>query len=98
MIQMWGLGTWALLQTVEAYGREARQQCLAVSGSQLVSGSYSIFIRLRLEVRVWDLATLDLQHKLPQPKGAGVRALLAVEGGVWAGVGCDLVVWGRGLS
>jgi hypothetical protein len=43
---------------------------------------------------VWGLATLDLQHTLKQPAGAVISALLAVEGGVWAGVGRDVVVWG----
>ena len=44
-IRVWALGTWAALQTVNAhgvyYGRKTGQypMCLAVSGSQLVSGS-----------------------------------------------------------
>jgi hypothetical protein len=28
--------------------------------------------------------------------GKGVRALLAVDGGVWAGAGRDVIVWERG--
>ena len=46
-------------------------------------------------VRVWGRATLDLQHTLTQPADAGVVALLAVEGRVWAGVGSNVVVWGE---
>ena len=95
-IWVWALGTWAALRTMEAYGRGTRQypRCLAVSGSQLVSGSWGY--GAQREVRVWSLKTLDLQQTLPQPAGLDVRALLAVDGGVWAGVGDDVVVWGRG--
>ena len=97
-IRVWAMGTWSALQTVKACAaREGRQCpcCLAVSGSQLVSGS--IGHGSQREVRVWGLATesLDLQHTLLQPAGADVMALLAVEGAVWAGVGRDVVVWGR---
>ena len=49
---------------------------------------------------VWGLTEerLDLRHTLQQPDidGAGVRALLAVNGVVWAGLGRDVAVWGRG--
>ena len=95
-IRVWALGTWAALRTVEAYQQGTGQYpwCLAVSGSQLVSGSNGY--GAQGEMRVWGLATLDLQHTLQQPAGADVWALLAVEGEVWAGVGSDLVVWGRG--
>ena len=47
------------------------------------------------EVRVWGLEALDLQHTLKQPAGVDARALLVVKGGVWAGVGGDVVVWRR---
>ena len=33
--------------------------------------------------------------ELGQPDGDEVRALAAVEGEVWAGVGREVVVWGR---
>ena len=97
-IRVWALGTWAALRTVEAHEQRTGQHpwCLAVSGSQLVSGSWGC--GAQQEVRVWGLATLDQQHTLLQPAGVDVRALLAVEGGVWAGVGKDVVVWGRWAS
>lgn len=47
------------------------------------------------QVRVWDLATLALERTLPQPGGADVRYLLGCPGEVWAGVGEEVVVWGR---
>ena len=46
------------------------------------------------QVRVWDLATLECEHALKQPRG-DVEALVAVEGAVWGGVGAEVVVWGR---
>jgi hypothetical protein len=94
-IRAWALGgAWAALRTVEACGPGQCPRCLAVSGAQLVSGSEAD--DGGREVRVWDVDTLDRQHTLPQPPGADVWALLAVEGAVWAGVGRDVVVWGRG--
>ena len=45
------------------------------------------------QVRVWDLATLECEHALKQPRG-GVWALVAVDGGGWGGVGAEVVVWG----
>ena len=94
-IRAWALRKWVALQTVEMYGRWTKQYpwCLAVCGSRLISGSRAS--GEQGELLVWGLATLDLQHTLPQPAGADVRALLAVEGGVWAGVGRDVVVWAR---
>ena len=99
-IRMWALGTWAMLRKV-ACGKEQYPRCLAVSGSQLVSGSFTDHEFLadppkeQVELLVWDLQSLDLQHTLPQPAGTDVLALLAVEGGRWAGVGMDVVVWRR---
>jgi WD40 repeat protein len=93
----WAFGTWASLRTVtvDAGGPDrevgVHPHCLAVSGSQLVSGSVGWYG----EVRVWSLKSLDLQHTPLQPAEAEVWALLAVEGGVWAGVGRDVVWWGR---
>ena len=45
--------------------------------------------------KVWSLETLELLHTLPQPAMAAVSALLSVREGVWAGVGSDVVLWGR---
>ena len=105
-IRVWALGTWAALRTVEAYGRETGQypRCLAVSGSQLLSGSVRLPVREEEqgpsspqgEVRVWGLKTLEHEYTLVQPAGADVNALLAVEGGVWAGVDLEVVGWRRG--
>ena len=45
-------------------------------------------------VRVWGLETLDLQHELlARPRSGAVRALLAVEGAVYAAVVNDVIVW-----
>jgi hypothetical protein len=90
-IRAWALGTWAALRTVEAGGQRQGLYCLAVSGSQLISG-----IRCSQGmVLVWGLETLDLQHALPQPEGEHVWAIMAVREGVWAGVGNNVVVWKR---
>ena len=96
-IRVWALGTWAALHTVGAGAEEWGKcpLCLVVSGRHLVSGSVGYGSQ---EVRVRDLKTLELQHTRPQPSsGLGVRALLAVKGTVWAGVGQDVVVWVRGV-
>jgi WD40 repeat protein len=92
-IRVWAWGTWAALRTVEPYGGATGQypRCLAVSGSQLVCGSAGSLG----DVRVWGLENLDLQHTLPK-SSASIRALMAVEGGLWAGVGRDVMVWGSG--
>ena len=45
------------------------------------------------QVRVWDLETLECEHVLKQP--SSIIALVAVEGAVLAGVGVEVVVWGR---
>ena len=86
-IRLWELrGAWAALRTVQAYGRRARQHplSLAVSGSQLVSGSAGV----AWEARAWDLATLELQHTLPQPAGPAFAVAPAVDGGCVGAVGC----------
>jgi hypothetical protein len=94
-IRAWAVGTWAGLRTVEAWGRGTGllPRCLAVSGSKLVCGSISS--GSQPEVRVWGLEELDLQQTLRQPAGSHVRALVAVDGEVWGGVGEEVVVWGR---
>ena len=43
---------------------------------------------------MWDAATLELAHALPQPAGARVESLAAVGGELWAGGGGAVVVWG----
>jgi WD40 repeat protein len=96
-IRAWALGgAWAALRVVEACGPgggpRLHPRCLAVSGPRLVSGSNGA----RCGVRVWGAESLALERTLPQPPGAEVRALLAGEGAVWAGVGSEVVVWGRG--
>jgi hypothetical protein len=93
-IREWALGTWAALRTVQAYEGNGRQypHSLAVCGSKLISGSAMFG---GVEVRVWDLGTLECEHTLPQPAGAGVRCLAAGCGAVWGGVGSEVVVWGR---
>jgi hypothetical protein len=100
-IREWALGAslaWAALRTVEAYSLSARLRlgCLVVSGTQLVSGAYASGVDggSQGEVRVWGLEALDLQHTLPQP--SSVWTLLAVKGGVWAGVGRSVTMWGGG--
>ena len=96
-IRAWAVGTWAGLRTVEAWGQGTGQwpRCLAVSGSKLVSGSAGLVSQSQREVRVWGLEELELQQTLPQPAGSDVKALLAVDGEVWGGVGTEVVVWGR---
>uniref|UniRef100_A0A7S0QFC2 Uncharacterized protein n=1 Tax=Cryptomonas curvata TaxID=233186 RepID=A0A7S0QFC2_9CRYP len=98
MIQEWALGTWAALRTVQACAGKPWHPpvCMVVSGSQLVCGLLLDSSQSQTGVRVWGLENLDLQHTLLQPSGEYVSALLAVDGGVWAGLECDVVVWGRG--
>ncbi len=95
-IRAWDVRTWAVLRTAEAYkgGTGLHLRCLAVSGSKLVSGSWEIG-GSQAEVRVWGLEELDLQQTLVQPVGSNVRALVAVDGELWGGVGKEVVVWGR---
>jgi hypothetical protein len=107
-IRAWALGTWAMLLTVQAHeeGTTLFPLCLAVSGSRLVSGSLGPNDECYLVddgascpyewLRVWGLEELDLQVMVPQrPSFSNARALLAVDGEVWGGVGSDVVVWGR---
>jgi WD40 repeat protein len=98
-IRAWDVGTWAGLLTVEAYEQGTGSswhfpECLAVSGSKLVSGSTGAGHELQREVRVWGLEELELQQTLPQPASSDVHALVAVDGKVWGVVGKDVVVWG----
>jgi hypothetical protein len=90
------LGTWVVLRTVEVCRRRILRDpySLAVCDSKLVIGA-SAYSCSQPQVQVWDLDSLDLQHTLLQPTGENVMALLSVEEAVWAGVGKDVVVWGR---
>ena len=108
-IREWALGTWTGLRTVQAYAPGVETwnfQCLAVSGSKLVSGSWARTFggaqerrrtgELEGEVLVWGLEELDLQQTLHQPVGCGgVHALMATGGELWVGAGKEVVVWGR---
>ena len=77
--------------------RASRQypQCLAASGSKLISGSAGNGFGFQCEVRVWDFDSLTCEHTVRQPMGAHVWCLAAVGGEVWGGVGAEVVVWGR---
>ena len=99
-----GPGAWASVRKVEVFRRPWTTirclRCLAVCGSKLLGGTgrsldLSSDDGCDGELRVWDLAGLGLEHALPQPAGAAVGALLAVEGEVWAGVGRTVVAWRR---
>ena len=101
-LRMWRAGTWELLRTVEVYGPGSTQYvyCLAACGPQLLSGSADDESGdsdedRPYEVRVWDPASLECQHTLPQPAGDDVWCILACHGEVWGGVGGQVVVWGR---
>ena len=48
-----------------------------------------------MQVCVWSMDTLSLEHVLPQPSG-GVGALVAAGDCVLGGVGSEAVVWGSG--
>jgi WD40 repeat protein len=97
-IREWALGTWAAVRTVVAFAQIGLQypQCLAVSGSKLISGSVAdADLPERYEVRVRNLGTLECEHTLPQAAWAAVWCLAAGCGAVWGGVGSEVVVWGR---
>jgi WD40 repeat protein len=98
-VKVWSMATWACLQTVQAYAAGSAQfiQCLSVSGSTLVGGSFSEPHSLaeEYEVRVWDLETLEPLHTLRQAAGHVVLRLASDEDEVWGAVGTDVVVWGR---
>jgi F-box/WD-40 domain protein 7 len=99
-IREWALGTWAAVRIVEVFGRGGGQyvSCLAVSGSKLISGSGGLAfsnVTQQYEVRVWDLGTLECEHRLQQPAGEEVGCLAAGCGVVLGGVGKEVVVWGR---
>ena len=98
-VQARAAGTWRLLDEVGPSGREY-PRCLAVCGPRLVSGWGELDgdgepCEGEGTLDVWDLARLDQEHALPLE--GEVKCLLALAGGreVWAGVGRDVVVWGR---
>ena len=85
--------------SVEAYDVGASgqyPQCLAASGSKLISGSVG-YNAPEYEVRVWDVdsGSLTCEHTVRQPAEERVRCLAAVGWEVWGGVGAEVVVWGR---
>jgi len=98
-VKVWSMATWACLQTVRTYpaGSEQYIRSLAVSGSTLVGGSWSLehSHAEEYEVRVWDLETMEPLHTLRQPAGDYVVGLASDGGEVWGAVGEGLVVWGR---
>ena len=96
-VRVWSTETWECVQTVEVDPAGSRRciLSLAVCGSKLVGGSYSMFSSEEGEVRVWDLETLRPLHTLMQPAGANVRSLVCDGREVWGAVGGQVVVWGR---
>jgi WD40 repeat protein len=96
-VRVWSTETWACVQTVEAYPAGSHQSIdrLAVSGPTLVGGSAGSGRAETSEVRVWDLETLRPLHTLVQPEGANVRSLVCDGREAMAGVGKQVVVWGR---
>ncbi len=96
-VRVWSTETWECVQTVEVDPAGSRRciLSLAVCGSTLVGGSYSMFSSEEGEVRVWDLETLRPLHTLMQPAGANVRSLVCDRREVWGAVGGQVVVWGR---
>ena len=98
-VKVWSMATWACMQTVQAYAAGSAQyiMSLAVSGSTLVGGSFSVrhLLTEEYEARVWDLETLEPLHTLRQPAGRDVLGLASDRGEVWGVVGKEVVVWGR---
>ncbi len=96
MIRVWALGTWAVLQILEAYQRGTGPftACLAVRGSKLVSGSAANYGQR--ELGIWGLEALDLQHTLLQPSGKDVAALLAMVEG--CGLAWGWMLWCGGAG
>jgi hypothetical protein len=87
-VRVWGMGTWELMATVRVGGGIGKVWSLAVSGSKLVGGAKG-------NVVVWDLDSLEWEHTIEQTDSAVVRFLGRKAGEVWAGVGPEVVVWGR---
>ena len=99
-IKVWSLGTWACMQTLEAYPSTSEKFILrlAVNGSTLVGGSSgSCSSRSQKhEVRVWDLETLQPLHTLKRLASKhDVFSLFSDGGEVWGAVGQRVMVWGR---
>ena len=90
-IRAWAVGTWAAMAMVEAHdvGASTRwPQCLAASGSKLISGT-------GCEMKVWDVDSLTCEHTVRQPAGADVWCLAAAGGEVW-GAGLPIRGWAPG--
>ncbi len=96
MLRVWAAATGECLAAAAAYPAGSPQLLLrvAVSGGRVVGGSFSS-VSAGCEVRVWALDSLRPERALAQPGGADVRFLLAWGDEVWAGVGDEVVVWGR---
>ena len=98
-VRAWSTETWECVRTVAAYpgGSGRHVDCLAVSGSALVGGSYAFIGSGCREcaVRVWDLETLEPLHELVQPSGIKMRSMVCYGAEVWGAVEAEVVVWGR---
>jgi WD40 repeat protein len=98
-VKVWSMLTWACTLSVQACAADSTQyiNTLAVSGSTLVSGSISITLSISEEgeVRVWDLATLELLHTFKQAEGQHVFGLASDGGEVWGAIGKEVIVWRR---
>jgi hypothetical protein len=85
---------------------DRRLACLVVSGQELLGGTDGSLCTDGQhhhgdsttggdELRVWGTEGLEsVCSPLPVHSG-GIRCLLALDGEVWAGVGCQVVVWSR---
>ena len=101
-IRVWAVGTWAALESVEAYnvGSGLYPRCLMTTGWMLICGSATVFHGRQEEVRVYDVDTMACEHVVRPPAveslmGPHVTCLAAAGGEVWGGVGSEVVVWGR---
>ena len=69
LIEVWDLATLDMVFTVQGYNRiegllrQQYSQCLAISGTKLISGSVVPAMK-RAEVQVWDLETMHQEHTI----------------------------------
>ncbi len=97
-IRVWDAGTWAAARRVAAYDVAETglfPRCLVMSGSRLISGSYSSRLGRQCHVRVWEVKTMVCEHLVREAVDEDVFCLAFVGGEVWGGVGSSVVVWGR---
>ena len=107
-VAAWAGGTWAPLWRVEAAAAGSPhgfERLAACGAGRVLGGSCGTSSPQRQEVVLWRLSgsgragpPLQEECRLAQPSGRDVRVLLAVEGEVWAGVGAEVVVFGRGRA